>query len=320
MRTGDPLRVLDFLFVLRPLILIPAWSFYVLGYAEGAGSAGAMDAGSPVRAVLLCLTAILITTYLLNQVFDRDSDEKNGKCLYLARGVFRARTLVGLAMASFLVASISFRHVAPAQRPLLLTALTLSLFYSLPPLRLCARPFVDLAANAIGYGAVAFLLGYGLSTGQFFDGLLRSLPYVLLVGATFMHTAILDVEGDRATGKTTTAVFVGVRASHRLAIALHTLAIAAAAAVENWPALAVTTAALSTTAWAALSPASKKHGHGITPTASALVVQVNTLVVTLAAAVFWPPYAVPIVAMVVISRFYHKRRFGITYPGLQKSA
>ena len=150
------LRMCDFVFVLRPLILIPAWSFYLIGAAQGRNSATPVIAAFPAPPVFLSLTLILITSYLLNQVFDRDSDEKNGKCFYLSRGIFEARTLIILATVSFVAASTVFRNVEGVQRGLLIGTLFLSLVYSLPPVRLCARPFADMIANGAGYGGLAY--------------------------------------------------------------------------------------------------------------------------------------------------------------------
>jgi hypothetical protein len=51
---------------------------------------------------------------------------------------------------------------------------------------------------------------------------------------------------------------------------------------------------------------------------SAFIIQSNTLIVTAGGAVFWPAYLVVVVPLIALSRFYHRRRFGITYPGPTK--
>ncbi len=302
------LRICDFLFVLRPVILIPAWSFYLIGAAAarpGASLQGAFP--SPVTA--LSLTAILVTAYVLNQIFDTESDEKNNKCLFLSRGIFTARTLILIAALAFLAASFAYHRTAGAARPPLVIALALSFAYSLPPLRLCARPVLDLLANAIGYGGIAFVLGFGVFDPSLSAAATRSLPYVLLVAATFLHTTILDFTGDSETGKKSTTVLVGVRASAIAAVALTALGFVMAAAARDLVAAVVTGASLPVAAY----PLSKKSLG-----ASAFVVQANTLIATLAAAFFWPAYLALVVPLVALSRFYHKRRFGIIYPGPRK--
>jgi 4-hydroxybenzoate polyprenyltransferase len=300
------LRICDFLFVLRPVILIPAWSFYLIGAAEAGRSTGSWSDAVPLAAVAVCLTAILAAAYVLNQIFDRESDERNNKCLFLSRGIFRVRTLVWMAIVSLLIAGYAFRHAVPEARPWLAAALALSLVYSLPPVRLCARPFLDLVANAVGYGMIAFVLGYGAFGSSWTPALWASVPYVFLVAATFLHTTVLDFSGDRAAGKTSTSIVIGIRASAAAAAVLHVVAFAFSLATRSGTAAAVTGVSLPVTAFPLFN---RSIG------ASAVVVQANTLVVTAAAVLHWPAYIAVVAPLVVLSRFYHRRRFGIIYPG-----
>ena len=300
----------DYIFVLRPLILIPAWSFYLIGAAQGRSVWGMTANRFPAPMAFVSLTAILITAYLLNQVFDREADEKNDKCFFLARGIFQARTVVIMAVIFFLIASTAFQRVSAHHRVPLFIALVLSLLYSLPPLRLCARPFADLAANAIGYGGVAYLLGHLVFSPSPMDGVIRSLPFVFLVGATFLHTAILDEKGDRAAEKKTTVVFLGDRSARKWAVALHGAAVVTSILAGNILAGLITAVTLPLT----LIALTRK-----TQAASSLQVQGSTLVVTVAAIVLWPVYGLLVGPLVLLSRFYYKKRFGITYPGPQRS-
>jgi hypothetical protein len=57
-----------------------------------------------------------------------------------------------------------------------------------------------------------------------------------------------------------------------------------------------------------------------TRNASAFLVQTSTLVVTVAAAIMYPVYLALVAPLLLLSRFYYKKRFGITYPGLQRDA
>ncbi|MEJ2721313.1 MAG: UbiA family prenyltransferase [bacterium] len=300
------MRICDFLFVLRPVILIPAWSFYLIG-AAGRPAGILRPAGVlPPLEPFACLTAILITAYLLNQIFDRESDERNRKCLFISAGVFRTRTLVLMALIFFLIASHLFHRIGVSARPALLTALLLSLLYSLPPIRLCARPFFDLLANAVGYGGIAFVIGFEAAHGSTARAAWLAVPYVFLVASTFLHTTILDVEGDRAAGKISTTVRIGVRRSVVLAAVLHALAVAAAVVTMNSSAIVITAVSFPVTVISVFN-----RGKAI----SSFVIQANTLIVTAAAAVAWPAYLAVGVPLILLSRFYHRKRFGVTYPG-----
>jgi hypothetical protein len=77
----------------------------------------------------------------------------------------------------------------------------------------------DLAANAVGYGGLAFVLGASSISRETVDAWVGALPWMFLVGATFLHTTVLDVACDGASGKRTTSVAIGDRFG-RLAVLL----------------------------------------------------------------------------------------------------
>ncbi|MCK4773984.1 MAG: UbiA family prenyltransferase, partial [Candidatus Krumholzibacteria bacterium] len=286
--------------MLRPLILIPAWGFYLIGAAQGRGATMPVMAGLPSPVALLALTSILICAYLLNQIFDRETDERNDKCFYLSRGIFRVRTLVIMSAVFFVVAAYAFQEVAgPIQRWALLLALALSLLYSLPPIRLCARPFLDMLANAVGYGGGAFAIGFGAYQSSGAEAIMNTIPYVLLVESTFLHTTILDVEGDKASDKISTTVLIGERRSANLAAFFHLLAILAAFATANFIALIITGLTLPAAIYALKTR---------TRPASATLIQVNTLVVAAVAVFLWPVFGAILVPLVLLARFYYRRR------------
>ncbi|MDH3198572.1 MAG: UbiA family prenyltransferase [Candidatus Krumholzibacteria bacterium] len=305
------LRAGDYIFVLRPLILVPVWSFYLLGARSGALAA---PPGGAVRVfpALACLTLLMASAYLINQVFDRRTDALNEKGHYLTRGIFSARWVVGFAVALFFAAAWVNHTLPAAQRAAMVAALVLAMAYSLPPARLCARPFLDLLANALGYGGVAFAAGRAVFDPSLAEAARASLPWVLLVGATFLHTTILDVEGDRAAGKRTTAVAMGATRAARGAAVLALAATAAAAA--QWRSTGDTLALLVTAPLAA-AYARWAFARWTTPRSSAHAVQGATALVALAAAWNEPRLLAVVIPLVLIARLYYRRRFGVPYPG-----
>lgn len=311
------LRIGDFVFVTRPLILIPVWSFFLMGLRWGRRDPSwPVDPDAAVWG-FVCLSAIMVTAYLINQVFDQESDRRNNKGHYLTSGVLGVRTVILMALLAFAGASLSFQNTAGAQRAPLVASLVLALVYSLPPIRLCARPIVDLVANAVGYGGLAFLVGAFAAGAAPGPALAQSLPWVLLVGATFLHTTILDVDGDRAAGKVTTSVFIGERASALWALALAFASLALALGVSLWrygdvlPALAV---AASLPAFVTAARAWYRGGQRRMALSSATV-QYATLVVAVAAAFVEIRYLVLVVPIVIAARYYYRARFGVVYPG-----
>lgn len=293
------MRVLDFFFALRPLVLVPAWSFFLLGHGLGG-----QETFPALRFVLL--SAVLAAVHLVNQVADAESDRINAKGFFLQHGMFSARTYVAVALTTLIFAlSAALRwHAAPF---LLAAAAGLGLVYSLPPFRCSGRPGLDVLANALGYGALALLLGAGT-----IHGLPRPGPQlaacVLAVAAVFLHTTLLDLEGDRRTGKRTTGVFLGLQGT-RVAASLLALVAVVAAALAAAPVLLGATAVLAvlaTLAW--LLPAW---------VGGAAVGVGGTALFALAAGVYEPLFPIVLVFLVVGTRFYYRRRFSLAYPSLR---
>jgi len=304
--------------------MVPAWSFYLLGLQAASAVTSEPAAPGAVAGGLLCLTAILACAYLINQVFDRKSDALNDKGHYLTRGILSTRTVVIMALVFFVAASALFRMSAPAQRPALAAALALSLFYSLPPLRLCARPGFDLLANALGYGGVAFAVGFAAKSPDHLSAWMRAVPYVFLVGATFLHTTILDVDGDRRSGKISTTVKIGVGWSALWSVLLAAAGAGWAVAV-SWqadgdpfaPMLLI--GGLVGFFMAYLKIRSAVTGDTPAPVdierTSSGAVQLATALVALAAVVADYRFAIVLIPLVLVSRVYYRARFGLSYPG-----
>jgi len=304
--------------------MVPAWSFFILGMRAASAFSREPVAREAIAGGLLCLTAILACAYLINQVFDRKSDALNAKGHYLTRGILSTRTVVIMALVFFIAAAALFRMSAPAQRPALVAALALSLFYSLPPLRLCARPVFDLLSNALGYGGVAFAVGFAAVSPDHLTAWMRAVPYVFLVGATFLHTTILDVDGDRRSGKISTTVKIGVGWSALWSVLLAAAGAGWAVAV-SWQADGDPFAPLlligglvgffvaylrirSAVTAEAPAPADVER-------TSSGAVQLATALVALAAVVVDYRFAIVLVPLVLVARLYYRARFGLSYPG-----
>ncbi len=307
------------------MILVPAWAFYSLG-AHAHRVPRAFEHTAVIQSAFWCLSGVLAAAYVLNQIFDVESDRLNGKGLFLTRRVFRTRTMLLVALICFAGASLLYHNTRLIQRIPLVSALLLSLIYSLPPLRLCARPWWDLAANAIGYGGLAYVIGGGALSNDVIPMILRAVPWVLLVAGTFLHTTILDVEGDAAAGKHTTTVLIGERRSALLSLAFGAAAFVLTVAPWlrvgkiDWVPAIVTGGSL-----VAFAAAYYRLSHGrdlsiaeryaIRSRTSSYAVQVPTALVALAAAWKDPTFLVLLLPLVAFAHVYNHARFGVSYPG-----
>ncbi|HKW13341.1 MAG TPA: UbiA family prenyltransferase [Candidatus Krumholzibacteria bacterium] len=316
----------DFLFVLRPLILVPAWAFYSLG-AHTHRIPRAVEHTAIIQSAFWCLSSVLACAYVLNQIFDLESDRLNGKGLFLTRRVFRPRTMLLIALVAFATASLLLRNTHHVQHIPLTAALLLSLIYSLPPLRLCSRPWWDLAANAIGYGGLAYVIGHGALSNDLMPAIMGAVPWVLLVAGTFLHTTILDVEGDAAAGKHTTTVVFGERRSALLSVGFGAAAFALSVAPKlratkgaSWLPAIVTGGALLAFAYAyhrltRSREMSVAERYAVRARTSSYAVQVPTALVALGAAWRDPWFLILLLPLVAFTHVYNHARFGVSYPG-----
>ncbi len=97
------LHLFDYIAILRPLLLIPAWTMLFLGYYKGLdGKLTGHSIGNmpvilrPDNEILITLflySLLMGAVYILNQISDRHSDEINDKLYLVARGYIKERNL-----------------------------------------------------------------------------------------------------------------------------------------------------------------------------------------------------------------------------------
>ncbi|HET9952398.1 MAG TPA: UbiA family prenyltransferase [Candidatus Eisenbacteria bacterium] len=231
--------LLDHAFALRPLLWIPAIALFEAGRAEAGGAALPPWAALPP---LLSLLGMLGAVHVANGWRDRAGDRLNRKGGAVASGAIGAPALLAIAATALALAALAalLSPATPAVRLSLLASLLLGLAYVAPPLEAKRRPVFDLAAQALGYGVCAFLLGAHASAeaGGGWAWIRVAVPYALGVAAVGVVTMLADREGDERAGQRTTAVALGERRSAALALALALLTAGAGLAEGRWaPAL-----------------------------------------------------------------------------------
>jgi 4-hydroxybenzoate polyprenyltransferase len=304
------MRVLDFFFALRPLVLVPAWSFFILGQDlarshPGSDASLATSEGFPLLRFIL-LSAVLAAVHLFNQIADAETDRLNAKGFFLQRGTFTPRQY-GVVASLLLTTALVLAAVTDEAPLRLAAAAALGIIYSLPPLRLSSRPGLDVAANAIGYGALATWLGAG--------ALRASDPWtarlgasMLAVAAVFLYTTLLDAEGDRRTDKRTAAVAWGVERTRRLAC-LCAVAAVALAAFATAPELLAACGGLAI--WAAANNLAPRAVQDQSVSVG------GTMLFALAASIHTPAFAAGLLLLIALTRVYYAKRFALAYPALR---
>jgi 4-hydroxybenzoate polyprenyltransferase len=188
--------LIHYIFLTRPHLFIPTLIFYFNGLFLGGKKVNYIE--------ILGLISISAFAYVLNQIFDINTDRLNNKVLILTINKISLKGTY-IFCAFLLLLSILF-SVLQNNKILFFILLILSVLYSLHPFKFKDRPFLDLISNSIGYGFLVFSIGYNKIS-------LISMIFVIMMASAYMMTAILDYEGDKKAGKTTTVVFCGIKRS-----------------------------------------------------------------------------------------------------------
>jgi chlorophyll synthase len=247
--------------------------------------------------------------YIINQISDRETDETNKKLYLVAQGYVKL-SLLKLEVAFLLIAAVvwAIGWFGDNLSYLILIALSVVLgaTYSVRPFRLKGKPFLDLFANAIGYGGIAFLIGWRTVAPLDTYALLRTIPYILCVGAAFVNTTLPDLKGDQAYGDRTTGVILGVRRSCQLSIFLLAGAILSAWWLKDVIPLITGLFCLPLFVYMNF----RRHRSVII-----LATRAGILILSLITCVLIPYYFILFAGSLFFVRWYYSARFGIKYPG-----
>ncbi len=320
------LHLFDYAAVLRPLLLIPAWTMLLLGYYKGldgklAGAGSLPLVGNipiiwwPDRKILITLllySLLMGAVYILNQLSDSRTDEINGKLYLVAGGYIKKSVLkVQIAVLLFISLAIALVQFSWIYVCLILLSAILGISYSVSPVRLKGRPILDLFSNACGFGLVAFAVGWVSSSPFSANLILKCLPYVICISAAFINTTIPDMKGDIQNGDITTGVFLGIRKSCIASTILLGTAPLISLFLEDYVCLTASILSLpffiymTVVNWDEQSP---------NLSAITLATKVSLMVLSLLVAVLIPFYFLLLIITLLLMKVYYQMRFGISYP------
>lgn len=300
----------DYFFLLRPLILIPCWNFLLIGsYLAQKNRGFSVD----IILGLLIYTCLMGGVYILNQITDIETDRANKKLFLLSEGhvpVKYAYIEMSLLWGVAILLSLKFSLIFLV---FIGISLILGISYSLPPVKLKGKPLLDMFANSLGYGMVNFAIGW-LIVGSFETGMfIRFLPYFLSISAVFINTTVVDIEGDRKAGDTTTAVLLGEQVSLLCANALMGAAIITAYLMRDLVCLIPAALSFPFFVYSAVYVLLKnKQNRKLT----IISFRLPGLLFTLVTIYLFPFYSIVLLIVFITMRLYYKKRFGINYPTL----
>lgn len=298
------IRIFDYFFILRPMLHLPVWTVLLLGYYSYDYSHG--NKWNLLLALVLG-TALFGGVFLINQIYDIESDRINNKLHFLPRGIIKVSVAWLMTILLNLVSLIGGFVISFKIGLVISAVVLLGILYSVPPIALKNRPWSAAIANGLGHGTLVYLIGYCTAGGGLFTGAIKSLPYFFAVAAVYIGTTLPDIDGDRLTGKRTIGVDLGERTSIYIVILCYLIALVFGIIVSDKPFLYAALAAGLFYMYALLK-------RSIKPVVLALKVSILTL--TLAAGYMMPLYILSVIILVFLTRAYYKARFNMEYPSI----
>jgi chlorophyll synthase len=294
---------LDYIFVLRPALMPPVWTVFLLGNGFRATR---FPARVDIELALAfgMLTLLFGAVYLFNQVYDIEGDRDNHKLFFLPLGLISVRAAriyyVALNIAALALAgAVSFTLFLLAAM-----ILVLGVAYSAPPWRWKDRAYPALLANAFAHGTLVFLAGWLITGGMPGEGVIRSLPYLFAVGAIYLLTTIPDTPGDQKAGKRTLAVTLGPARTARWAL--------------GWYWASVLTAIYNIDLLFLLAALPVAYlfirASGGAPELAIRAVRWAVGLLSLVACIYYPWYLAVLALGFALTRLYYRRRFELRYP------
>jgi len=255
--------LLDLIFITRPIILVPVWGFALFGYRISTQTNDFFQMISfQTIAQIFLFSLSVAAVYVLNQVADRKVDEANeGFPLLLKAGVSNKTAWIWTIILALLSITIPFFCGFPKISVLSAFSLGIGVLYCFKPFSFSGRPILDFLSNALGYGTVAFAVGWilgGATVASHFDFLQAMLPYFFMMAGGSISSTLPDYDGDKANGKITTAVFFGKRTAHFIAMGCIILSVALAFNAGDFVALSASSVALVFYVLHAFAPQNQK--------------------------------------------------------------
>lgn len=301
---------LDNVFLLRPTLFYPVWTFFLAGHYGGRGAvlAEADTSGIPQLIPLsVSLTLCVGAVFILNQLNDIDTDKINGKLFLVSEGIISRRSALVQA-AVLAVVGMAGGCICGCNAGLLLFILLFlsGWCYNYPPLSWKDHPVMGIVTNA-GAGILIYSLGW-LAGGS--DTLFpaRAAAYGLAGGAVYLNTTLPDRPGDAASGKITFGVKYGSAKTAAWALILELCMLAVAAFTGDRLLLICGGLMLPFFIYSAVTGREKEVVRAT---------KYSVLVLAAAVTILYPLYLIPVISVFFISKWYYKKRFNLCYPSFK---
>jgi 4-hydroxybenzoate polyprenyltransferase len=204
-------KIIDIIFLSRPVLLIPVFVFITLGYLDDGHFSIRLALDPRLLYHLIFYSFIMFFVHLTNNINDAEVDRENSgpghidlstislKSLYMSALFFAFAGMTGAVLSGdvWIIAIYA-------------STLVLGFLYNFRPFYFTGRPFLDFLSCAIEYGIFCYLIGKRLNPDPN-PNLISLLAYFTIMVAGTIASTTTDVKGDKKGGKITTAVYLGVK-------------------------------------------------------------------------------------------------------------
>ena len=296
--------ILDYIFFLRPMLHPPVWTIVILGYYR---SPSRPESISVLILLLAISSAAAGWAYVVNQITDVESDRINNKLYFLPRGLVSLKASYIMAFILFSLTLIGGFLMSRTIALLFGLGLILGYAYSAGPLMGKNRPVTGAFINGMAHGILPFMAGQIAAGGDWKSALALSVPYFFAVVAVFIGTTIPDISGDSRIGKITPAVVMGTGPATVAMTFSVIISIVLGLLAGDTPLAIAAILSLPFYIVAVIRPSDR---------AAVIAVKISVLFLSLAACWRFWPYAVTLIVLLVSTRAYYRRRFGLSYPSI----
>jgi chlorophyll synthase len=267
-----------------------------------------LNPGAEIWKTLFLYSMLMGSVYIINQITDAKTDDINNKLYLVAQGHVKLKFIKAesiILLLGVIVLTVCWFTTNYVYFLLVLLSIILGMAYSVPPVRLKGKPILDLLSNSVGFGVIAFAVGWTTNSEFSMQSFIISLPYIFCVGAGFVNTTLLDLKGDENIGDKTIGVLLGVKKSCILSTFLLATSLVLSLILKNYIALSVSLLCLPLFIYMTLT-------HKFS--AITMATKSGILLLSLFIAILIPYYFLLLVGTLLVVRWYYLKRFGIKYP------
>lgn len=310
-------KILDYFFVMRPILFIPGWTTLLAGVAVGRNLSLAdfnfkafqiSDNYFGLLTALIAFSLAMGGSFILNQLCDVDTDRNNKKLFYFGSGYLSPKE--GLLEALFLIIFAPLMGILINEwfaSLIVLFVLVTGYFYNYGPFILKNRPVGGLLAN-MAMGWLAFLMGMAIREPLSPETLMLSVPYVFFNTSLYLLTTLPDVKGDFASNKITFPVKFGARITIAWSGGLFLLALLSALIFRDYFLLAVLVSSLPFFTYLIFRKSTS---------AAIMTVKMGITMFSLLICLWFPWYVLLLAFLFAGTRIYYKYRFNFDYPNFR---